>query len=228
MTYAPPSAAIPASEPVTPREHVTFGCFNNIVKVNGPVVAAWAKILRAVPSSRLLLKAIGLADPETRAGVIATFAAAGVPPERIEARGPSPRPLFMAEMADVDIALDPFPYGGSTTTLDCLWMGVPVVTLDPPDGDGRMATPWILRMLGLTDLVCPTPDAYEATAIALAADPDGRRALRAGLRDRVAASSLRDGRRYAREIEWMIRYRFWHPWATRKAEALAARRDPTT
>jgi predicted O-linked N-acetylglucosamine transferase (SPINDLY family) len=118
-------------------------------------------------------------------------------------------------MADVDLALDPFPYGGSTTTLDCLWMGLPVVTLDPGQ-DARMASRWHLGLVGLSDLVQPTPDGYVETAIALARDPLRLSALRRDLRPRMRASPLCDGHRYAREVEYMFRF-LWETWLRLRA-----------
>lgn len=216
MTYRPPDdEPDPGPPPISLHGRPTFGSFNNVAKVNAPVIETWGRILRALPDSRLLLKAIGLADPGTRADIVARFVAVGIDPARIELRGPSPRAQFMAEMADVDLALDPFPYGGSTTTLDCLWMGLPVVTLDPGQ-DARMASRWHLGLVGLSDLVQPTPDGYVETAIALARDPLRLSALRRDLRPRMRASPLCDGHRYAREVEYMFRF-LWETWLRLRA-----------
>jgi hypothetical protein len=216
MTYRPPAdVSDPAPPPITAHGRPTFGCFNNVAKLNTEVIGTWSRILAALPEARLLLKAIGLADPGARADIVARFAAAGVDPARIELRGPSRRTAFMAEMADIDVALDPFPYGGSTTTLDCLWMGVPVVTLDP-GWDARMSSRWHLGLLDLPDLVRPTPDAYVETAVALVRDVARLAGLRVDLRARMRASPLCDGHRYARETEERLR-RLWRSWASRRA-----------
>lgn len=211
MTYHPPEdAPDPSPPPVLSRGSVTFGCFNNVAKLNDEVFAVWSRILHRVPDARLLLKAVGFADPEVCARVTAAFAARGIAPERLAFRGPSLRPDFMAEMADIDVALDPFPYGGSTTTLDNLWMGVPVVALDP-GSDPRVTSRWLLRDLGLDDLVRDDVDGYVEAAVALAADPERLATLRRDLRPRMEGSPLRDGVRYAREVEVILR-RIWRWW----------------
>jgi protein O-GlcNAc transferase len=211
MTYHPPEDA---PDPVPPsllvRGSVTFGCFNNVAKLNDEVFGVWSRILHRVSDARLLLKAVGFADPNTRAWVAAAFAARGIDPVRLEFRGPSDRPAFMAEMADIDVALDPFPYGGSTTTLDSLWMGVPVVALDP-GSDPRVTSRWLLRELGLGDLVRDDADGYVEAAVTLAADVERLTALRQDLRPRMERSALRDGVRYAREVEVILR-RIWRWW----------------
>ena len=120
---------------------------------------------------------------------------------------------FLAETADLDVALDPFPYSGSTTTLDLLWMGVPTVTLR--SGDPRAATPWILETCRLDGLVAATPDAYLTIAADLVGDPGALVALRAELRPRLLGSGLTDPRRMAQEFEAMVR-KAWRAWAERR------------
>src|SRR5439155_4563287 len=108
---------------------VTFGCFNNPAKLSTPALAAFADVVRRVPGSRIVLKYRGMDDPAVGRRLLDLFASAGVSPERVERRGGSPQAEHLAAYRDVDVALDPFPYGGGATTCDALWMGVPVVTL---------------------------------------------------------------------------------------------------
>jgi protein O-GlcNAc transferase len=210
-----PDMAMPPP-PVLARGHPTFGCFNNASKVNDAVLALWARLLLTVPTARLILKAVGFHQPEAREQVARRFAAHGVDPGRIAFRGPSAYRDFLAETADLDVALDPFPYSGSTTTLDLLWMGVPTVTLR--SGDPRAASPWVLETCGLDGLVAATPEAYVAIASDLVRDPDALAALRSDLRIRLQSSGLTDPRRMAEEFEAMVR-KAWRAWVEQRRAA---------
>ena len=117
------------------------------------------------------------------------------------------------------MALDPFPYSGSTTTLDLLWMGIPTVTLH--SGDPRAASPWVLETCGLDRLVAATPDAYVTIASGLVGDTDALADLRAGLRIRLLSSGLTDPRRMAREFEVMVR-KAWRAWTERRRSTTGA------
>jgi protein O-GlcNAc transferase len=211
MTLQPP--------PILARGHPTFGCFNNASKVNDEVLALWARLLHAVPTARLILKAVGFHQPEARKQVTRRFAAQGIDPDRITFRGPSAYRDFLSETADLDVALDPFPYSGSTTTLDLLWMGIPTVTLH--SGDPRAASPWVLETCGLDRLVAATPDAYVTIASGLVGDTDALADLRAGLRIRLLSSGLTDPRRMAREFEVMVR-KAWRAWTERRRSTTGA------
>jgi len=115
-------------------------------------------------------------------------------------RGPSPHAAMLAEYGDIDIALDPFPYGGGLTTCEALWMGVPVVTMPWLRPLSRQALA-VLEAIGLGDLVARTPREFAAIVARLAADGGRRAALRDGLRDRMRASDLFDGRSLAAALE---------------------------
>src|SRR5258708_8096039 len=104
----------------------TFGCFNTLLKINGAVVDLWSALLAAVPNSRLYLKTAQLGDAAVRAGIANEFAARGIEAERLRLAPGSPREELLAAYNEIHIALDPFPFGGRTTTLQALWMGVPV------------------------------------------------------------------------------------------------------
>lgn len=197
LCMAPPAAELPLSPPpALTAGHVTFGCFNNLSKLNGPVIALWSRLLDAVPQSRLLLKTKALEDETARTGLIARFAAQGVSADRLILDGPSSREDYLAAYGRVDIGLDPFPYPGGTTSVESLWMGVPVVTRA---GDRLLSHQGetIARNAGLADWIAADDEAYLRKAVAAAADLGALASLRAGLRDRVAASPLFNAPRFA-------------------------------
>jgi predicted O-linked N-acetylglucosamine transferase (SPINDLY family) len=203
-----------APAPARGQGHVTFGSFNNLSKVNPRVIAAWGRVLAAVPNSRLLLKARPLADPDTRARYLASFERAGVAPERVSliATADSWRD-HMGQYGQVDVALDTFPYNGTTTTCDALWMGVPVIALRGDRHAGRVGVS-LLSHVGLPELIADTLDDYVAKAAALAGDPDRLAALRGGLRQRLVESPIGDPQRFARSLEDAYRA-LWRAWCAR-------------
>ena len=128
--FTPPDIDVEVSAPPAVNHgYVTFGCFNNTTKVNDRVVALWAKVLDAVPNSRLLLKARQLRDQMTRENIIQRFAAHGIDSKRIILEESEDRQKYFAAYNKIDITLDPFPFTGGTTSVESLWMGVPLVTL---------------------------------------------------------------------------------------------------
>jgi len=205
VCYAPPEdAPAVAPLPAAARGHVTFGSLNNPAKLNPAVLRLWARVLRAVPGARLLLAWPSLADPEVRSRLEALAAAAGLAPARLDLRpGGGPRE-FLALYGEIDVALDPFPYSGGLTTLEALWMGVPVVTWPGDRFAGRHAASH-LGQAGFADWICPGPAAYVARAAEAAADLERLAALRAALRRRLAASPLLDGAGFARRLEALYR-----------------------
>ena len=206
LSHLPPPGALPART----KGHVTFGCFNNPAKINDEVLAVWARLLLRLPDAHLRLKYKNW------------FASRQLQDRIARALGPEvmlrvefdavdrPTDDHMMLYGDIDIALDPFPFTGSTTTFEALWMGVPVVTLM---GDHFMArwTGGMLHALGLDDLIAPTPEEYVAIAAALADDRGRLAALRAGLRDMVERSSLCDGPGHARHFYRLLRA-LWGRW----------------
>ena len=193
-TYAPAVSTLPALE----RGHVTFGCFNNLAKVTPEVVGAWGAVLRRVPGARLILKNHQLDEAATRARVAVAFAAEGVG-ARVDLRGASPHRELLAQYADVDFVLDPFPYGGGLTTCEALWMGVPTLTL-PGDFFASRHTLSHLSNAGVTGWVASDVPGYVDLACERAADLPALAALRAGLRDRVRQSPLCDAPRFGRSL----------------------------
>ena len=200
--YRPPANA-PEVEPRRQRadEPIVFGSFNAVHKINDQVIQLWARILEAVPGSRLLIKHRSMADPLTRARYAAMLTQAGVDPERIEVmtmiRGVE---NHLAAYNMIDIALDTFPYNGTTTTCEALWMGVPVVTMAGACHVSRVSAS-LLSRVGLEPLVGADADLYVEIAASLAHDPAGLIDLRRQVRSMVAASPLRDEAGFARAVE---------------------------
>ena len=210
LCYRPPvSLAIDKARP--DGAGIRFGSFNNLAKLNDSVVACWADILNRVPGSCLILKSRSLIDPETVARCRSVFAEHGVDPARLDLRE---RTVTLAESFtaynEVDIALDPFPYNGTTTTFDALWMGTPVIALAGDRHSGRVGVS-ILTHAGLGDLIAETPERYADLAAALAADGGRRSRLAAGLRQRLEASPLMDANGFARRMENAYRA-MWRQW----------------
>lgn len=178
--------------------YITFGSFNNLIKVNDVVLEAWAQILANVPESRLLLKCASLDDGDMRELFRQKLLSLGLPEERFELRGFSADYLF--EYYDMDIALDTFPYPGGGTTCDALYMGVPVVTL----GDGSHGGDFgisLLKNIGL-DFACTySVEEYIQKAVLLAKDTELINALHLGLRNMMKNSPVMDENSYMQELE---------------------------
>jgi FkbM family methyltransferase len=199
--YAPGMSSPVSEPPRDVRGHVTFGAFNDFAKVRPDMMALWAEILGAVPGSKLLLKAKSLADPALAREVRAFFGRRGIDEARVEARGWTPyRAGHLALHAAVDVALDTFPYHGTTTTCDALWMGVPVVTLAGEAHVSRVGAS-LLNRVGLDDLVARSPEEYVAVAVRLAGDRARLLELRRTLRDRVSGSPLGSPETFTRALE---------------------------
>jgi len=194
-SYAPPVAAAPALQ----RGHVTFGCYNNMTKITPRVLGCWARILEAVPGSRLVLRTHALGDEPTREAFIQRAEALGLPPARMDLHGAIPHAELLAAYGDIDISLDPFPYNGGLTVCESLWMGVPVLTLTGGSFAARHAFSH-LSNVGLQDWVEFDEAGYIAQAVARAADLQALGTLRAALRERVAASPLCDAPRFGHHL----------------------------
>lgn len=210
ICYEPPEYA-PAVSPLPAGVNgfVTFGCFNNLAKINVDVIALWSRILKEVANSRLIMITKELNDPGTRKLLRKKFAAFGVA-DRVILGGPLRHVELLAAYHRVDIALDPFPYSGGLTTLESLWMGVPVVTL----GGERFAsrhTVSHLTAVGLPELVADGPDCYLARVSDLAEDRGKLEHLRQNLRARMAASPLCDAIRFTSNLETAFR-EMWQDW----------------
>ena len=196
---APDVRGLPAVE----NGFVTFGCFNNLAKLNARVVLLWARVLNVVHGSRLLLKAAQLGDPDIIQSTKEMFMAAGVGPERLMFDGPSNRYEYFDAFNRIDIALDPFPFPGGTTSVEGLWMGVPVITLR---GDRFIAHngETIAHNCGQANWIAEDEDDYVCKAAAFSSDLAALAKLRAGLRRQVLASPLFDAERFARHFESLM------------------------
>ena len=208
----PPDAPEPGPLPALAAGHVTFGSCNNTSKHTPQVLALWAEVLKAVPGSRLLLKYLNrYTSTRLRRRIEAAFVSHGVDPGRLEfLTGDVGRREQLKILRRVDIALDPFPFNGSTTSFEALWMGVPVVTMAGERFLGRVGAS-VLHQIGLDELVAVDAEGYVARAAGLAADLPRLATLRAGLRARVAASRLCDASAYAQSFEAVLRD-LWRSW----------------
>ena len=202
-----------APEPLMPDENapITLGSFNNFLKVTDETLSIWSKILDRVPNSRLLIKSLFLEDPEVLKNVTARLAAAGLPADRVEIAA------FMPSTEDhltaynrVDVALDTFPYNGTTTTCEALWMGVPVVSLAGDRHAARVGLS-LLTAIGHAEWAVENEDAYIEKAVSLAQNRTLRSQLRESLRSEVAASILCDHKGQATRFETALR-QAWTEW----------------
>lgn len=209
LCYRPPEAVpevapLPpcqrAGAPGDPAAGITFGSFNALSKLNDRLIGVWARVLAAAPGSTLALKAAALADATVRGDVADRFARAGVEAQRLQLWPPiAGAAAHLSAYDRLDIALDTFPYNGTTTTCEALLMGVPVVALAGQLHAGRVGVS-LLTEVGLADLIARTEDEYIALAAALAADPARLAVLRRTLRQQVLGSGLCDGPGLARRF----------------------------
>jgi len=187
------------------RPHPVFGCFNAIAKLSKGCLVAFARVLAAVPDATLLLKCRSLADRATADLLRQRMDRAGIPPSRVELRGWAPDlSSHLAQYADIDVALDSFPYNGATTTCEALWMGVPVVTVSGNRHAGRMGAS-LLHAAGLDELIAQDVAGYVRICTRLARDQEERSRLRSGLRERLARSPLTDATAFTRALEERLR-----------------------
>ncbi len=224
--YAPPSDAPPVTAPpVIETGCLTFGSFNNLAKISPPTVRLWTDLLLSVPGSRLLLKSQSFLDAEVVVDWQRIFADAGLPPERLVLQGRSPSLReHLGAYRQIDIALDTFPYNGSTTTCEALWMGVPVVTLRGSNYVGRM-TSALLQWMSLPELIGESPAEYLNIAQRLAANSDRLAEYRNGLRLRMAAAPICDGAAYTRSLEDKFR-EMWSRWCAAQANTHSGLTQP--
>jgi len=203
----------PACPPLRMRSQnpITFGCFNTFAKVTGPMLELWSKILLAVPESRLLLKSAAMRSAIRREEIQKLFSELGVARDRLELRAHERDYIeHLALYGQMDIALDTFPYHGTTTTCEAMWMGVPVISLAGSSHVSRVGVS-LLSNVGLPDLVAHSPQEYAPLAIDLANNLPRLKELHATLRQRMEQSPLMDAPRFAREVESAYR-QVWCTW----------------
>lgn len=186
--------------PALQNGHITFGCFQNLTKVNDTVLAAWGRIFLALPEARLRLQSSQLNCPTVRKSLQHRLAQVGIVSERIIMEGHVPREDYLAAYAHVDIILDTFPYPGGTTTCEALWMGVPTLTLAGGTLLARQGAS-MLTCAGLEDWIASDEDDYVTRALFHATDINRLVRLRSGLRQKVLASPLFDAPRFALHLE---------------------------
>lgn len=208
--YAPDPQQYPLPEwgALHAERPLTFGSFNNVSKLTTRTLVLWAQVLKAVPNSRLVLKAPTFQNQQSVVWFTQRFVEFGIDPARLEFRGPVGLVDMMAEYADIDIALDTTPYNGGTTTLQALWMGVPVLTLQGQNFVSRMGASF-MKAAKLADWVATTDDQFVELAISHAADRSALLELKKGLRGHLQRCPAWDAQRYTRDFEAGLR----HMWA---------------
>jgi protein O-GlcNAc transferase len=206
--YAPADADVEVNLlPALKNDYVTFGCLNNFWKVNDPLIELWAQILLGADKSKLKLRAPP-GGPRQR--LLEKFKRQGIDPGRIQFAERTPQRQYWQLYHDIDVTLDTIPYGGHTTAMDSIWMGVPVVSLAGKLPVGRAGVT-ILSNTGLPELATASPDQYVNVAVQLANDRSKLVELRASLRQRLGSSALMDAPRFARNLEAAYR-QMWKSW----------------
>lgn len=217
--YAPSPLMPPVSEPpCAGRGYVTLASLNAAFKLNEGTLEAWAGILRAVPEAHMFLATIPKGEAQSR--IRAYFASRGIGEGRIDVVDRVQVADYWRLLAGADLALDPFPCNGGSTTCESLWMGVPTLTLAGATFRERAGLS-LLTNVGLTEFITHDLDAYVATAVALARDPARLARVRAGLRERMRASPLLDAKGYARDLESLYRAA-WKTWCADRGSARQA------
>jgi len=194
--------------------YTTFGCFNNFTKVTDGTLKCWAEILARVADARLLLEIVGIDSGQFRRETEARLARLGLPLDRIILE-PRQRANQYILYNKIDIALDPFPFNGGATTLDAMWMGVPVVTLAGKYFTSRMGVS-ILNNIGMQEMIADDEAAYIDLAVRLATDPSALRTVRHGLRQKMANSRMMDFAAFAADMETAYRG-MWQAWCAKIA-----------
>lgn len=201
----PPGPSAAARADAAANAGPTFGSFNHLHKLNEPLMALWKRVLDATPRGRLIVKAGRLGDPEVRADAARRFAAAGLGEDRVEVLPPTPtRAEHLALYSRIDVALDTFPYHGTTTSCEALWMGVPVITRMGATHVSRVGGS-LLAAAGVGELVAQDEDEYVRLASTLAGDAPRLNAIRRSLREGLAGSVLCDAAGHTRRLEALLR-----------------------
>jgi predicted O-linked N-acetylglucosamine transferase (SPINDLY family) len=208
LCFSPPEIDLPiAPLPAQKGGHITFGCFQNMAKVDDKVLSAWAAILAALPGSRLRWQCHQLMDQAVVQQLIPRLQHHEIDPARMELLGSVTRKAYLAAHAEVDMILDTFPYPGGTTTCEALWMGVPTLTLAGDTMLSRQGAS-LLTAAGLSDWIATSSEDYVTKALSFAGDWPRLAALRTGLREQIKSSPLFDAPRFARNLEEAL----WDMW----------------
>ena len=204
---APEAAPDVEASPVLKNKYITFGCYQNISKVNDHVLKCWASILSALPHAKLRWQCAQFVDKEARKLVLNRLSHSGIADARFQLLDGTSRQDYLDSYRNVDIVLDTFPFPGGTTTCEALWMGVPTLTLAGPSFLSRQGAS-ILTAAGLSNWVAFNSAEYKMKAIEFASDPAALSRLRAKLRPMVAKTPLFDGASFARNFE-MTLWKIW-------------------
>ncbi len=212
VCYTPPEIDLPCGPlPALTNGYVTFASFNNLVKITDPTVECWAAILNKMPDSRLILKALQLKDETVREETFSRFEDQGIPRDRLTLKNRTRRQIdHFADYQKIDMALDPFPYSGQTTTVEAYWMGTPVLTLRGDRFVSRMGES-LSHNIGLDDWLATSRDDYVDRALMHASNLQKLADLRENLRQQFLASPLCDAARFARNMETAWRG-MWQNW----------------
>lgn len=208
--------------PSIAKGYITFGSFNSLIKVNKDVVKLWASILHAVPNSRLMLKGYALSSQKTRDSFTDMFEQNGIGPERLTLVDWNSTVSGHLDLYnEIDIGLDPFPYNGTTTTCEALWMGVPVISLAGDKHVSRVGAS-LMGAVGLSELVADSSEEYVAIAVSLATDTGQLNRLRTMLRDMMRQSTLLDTTEYVKNLETAYRS-MWQAWCSKQSGKIESR-----
>jgi predicted O-linked N-acetylglucosamine transferase (SPINDLY family) len=211
LCYQPPPARDVRPPPCLGNGYLTFGSFNTLSKLNSRVIAVWSRLLQQAPGSRLLLKGRMLRFKGVEEHLHRQFQEHGIEPDRVECVKWIKSPVDHLDLYKrVDIALDPFPYNGTTTSCEALWMGVPVVTLAGQEHVSRVGVS-LLTQVGLEDWIADSAAAYIDCAAAWGEKPNELATLRGRLRERMAVSGLCDALAHTRALETAYR-NIWQRW----------------
>jgi protein O-GlcNAc transferase len=211
--YAPWYEVDPIHVPHSDRPNaLIFGSFNQLQKIGDASLDIWCSILRALPEAELLVADVS--EERSRRTLLDKFAKRGIAAGRVAIRDRMGILEYFRALGNVDIALDPYPYNGATTTLDTLWMGTPVVALEGDRGVARGGYS-ILRSLGLSDLIAASTQEYADLNVRLARDGGWRSALRASLRARMEASPLMDITKFVAALEAGYA-QMWRNWCSKE------------
>jgi predicted O-linked N-acetylglucosamine transferase (SPINDLY family) len=206
VDFAPPTAPLPTLK----NGHITFGSFNNNCKINPFIMSLWAEVLKANDGSRLVLKFRGGDDEGLRDHYLRKFEELGIHRGRVDIHGAKSPVEHLTLYSQIDIALDTYPYNGTTTTFEALWMGVPVISLVGEHHMSRVGLT-ILTRFGMGFLATSTPQEYVIRATALAAKRETLAEMRAIMRRTIAGASLCNTNRFVRNVEAAYR-EMWHRW----------------
>jgi predicted O-linked N-acetylglucosamine transferase (SPINDLY family) len=211
LCLAPPAELVPIEQlPALKNGYVTFGCFGNLVKMNDAVVELWAQVLQKLPSSKLRLKAKQLAETRVAEAVLGRFGEHGITQDRLILERPTTHQDYFAAYNRVDMVLDTFPYPGGTTSVDALWMGVPVLTLKGERFLSHLGESIAINS-GQSAWIAQDAQDFVTKAVAFAGDLEGLAALRKNLRGQVLSSPLMDAPRFAQNFANAIQGMWaWH------------------